>query len=357
MNMIRYALLFLLLVLHEIDAQNRKICININRCRSLIDRIRGQSLTKELHDYLLSIQCGFDGFDPKVLCEDQTSVTVTPQLADPPNVANHLNLRLLNDDLCGPIREQKIFGGNETGVFDFPWMALLAYTVGKSGTEFKCGGTLINKRYVLTAAHCVHNIALKGVRLGDHDLSTERDCDKEADEFEVICAEKYQDFGVESIHIHPKFSTTVRQNDIALIRLDRDADLRPQNVRPICMPIGSAATLTKRNVVVTGWGLTERNETNVLMRVHLPLIDVDKCAQIYANDGVKIWYKQICAGGENGKDSCSGDSGGPLQAPENGKFIQYGIVSFGGNKCGERRPGVYTKIVYYMDWILDTIKK
>lgn len=91
-------------------------------------------------------------------------------------------------------------------------------------------------------------LRLIGVRLGEHDFRTERDCEKEADEFEVVCAEKYQDFGIERTHFHPEFSRGKLQNDIALVRLNNDADFRPQNVRPICMPIGSAAILSQKKV-------------------------------------------------------------------------------------------------------------
>lgn len=89
---------------------------------------------------------------------------------------------------------------------------------------------------------------LIGVRLGEHDLSTERDCDRDADGLEVVCAERYQDFDIENIHFHPGFSPLKLQNDIALLRLNRDADFGPQNVRPICMPIGSAANLIQKKV-------------------------------------------------------------------------------------------------------------
>lgn len=75
----------------------------------------------------------------------------------PPDVTNHPNLRLL-DERCGPIIQQKVIGGNKTGVFEFPWMALIAYDVGKPTPEFRCGGTIISKRYILTAAHCITDL-------------------------------------------------------------------------------------------------------------------------------------------------------------------------------------------------------
>ncbi|XP_076392709.1 uncharacterized protein LOC100882895 [Megachile rotundata] len=345
-------------------------CINIHQCQPLIERLtKQQPVTKELRDYLISLQCGFEGINPKVCCEQQTSTgtsNVGAQAPDPPNVANHVNLRLLNDASCGPVPQQKIVGGKKTGVFDFPWMALLSYSIAGNKLEFRCGGSLINKRYVLTAAHCVtglkHDMRLVGVRLGEHDFSTERDCDKEADGVEVVCAEKYQDFGIESVHSHSRYLRDKLQNDIALIRLDRDADLRPESVRPICMPIGTAATLTKTKVVVTGWGITGKPNRNYeLLQVQLPVVDINTCAKKYEKR-VQVWYKQMCAGGNEGKDSCNGDSGGPLQALAvyngNVTYVQYGIVSFGQQNCGTAGfPGVYTKVVYYMDWILDTIRE
>lgn len=195
---------------------------------------------------------------------------------DPPDVTNHPNLPLLDHNLCGPVSQEKIFGGNKTRIFDFPWMVLLAYNTGKQIPEFKCGGSLINKRYVLTAAHCITTLpngksivkcvtdefiwfnilfrinildfTLIGVRLGEHNLNTERDCDKDEDGIEIVCAERYQDIGIESTHFHPRYTRARLQNDIGLLRLDQDADFRPQNVRPICMPIGSAATLTRKKV-------------------------------------------------------------------------------------------------------------
>ncbi|XP_043255138.1 melanization protease 1-like [Colletes gigas] len=345
-------------------------CVNIYSCRQVIKIFEQQKpLSRDVLNYLNSLQCGFEGKNPKVCCEQQVTVTENPtpfiEVTDPPDVSNHPNLRLLNEDVCGPATIPKIIGGNKTGVFDFPWMALIAYDTGRQIPEFRCGGSLINKRYVLTAAHCVtslpNSLTLIGVRIGEHDLTTERDCDRDENGLEIACAERYQDFGLESVHFHPEYSRTKLQNDVALLRLNGDADFRPENVRPICMPIGPIATFNQKKVTVTGWGATELGpRSQTLLQVKLTPINTTECAKTYSGKA-QIWYKQICAGGKKGMDSCMGDSGGPLQAPiaynSNVKYVQYGIVSFGLKECGtDGVPGVYTKLEYYMDWILNTIR-
>lgn len=86
-----------------------------------------------------------------------------------------------------------------------------------------------------------------------------------------------------------------------------------------------------------------------------------ECARVYQDYHVDIWFKQMCAGGGvDHADSCRGDSGGPLQAQgivdDHPKIIQYGVVSFGPKSCGIKGvPGVYTRVAYYTDWILDSM--
>lgn len=75
--------------------------------------------------------------------------------SQPPDVTNHPNLRLLDHTNCGIINMDKIVGGSVAGIQEFPWMALLAYRTGAPKPEFRCGGSVINNRYILTAAHCV----------------------------------------------------------------------------------------------------------------------------------------------------------------------------------------------------------
>lgn len=99
-----------------------------------------------------------------------------------------------------------------------------------------------------------------------------------------------------------------------------------------------------------------------MQRVDLPVVSLEACQKTYqAQQNIRLTNKQLCAGGKDQKDSCSGDSGGPLQAAayinDETRYVQQGVVSFGPRFCGlDDFPGVYTKVAYYMDWILDTIK-
>ncbi|KAG7204079.1 hypothetical protein KM043_001930 [Ampulex compressa] len=347
-------------------------CINIRNCQPLVNILRrARPLSQQSLEFLRNSQCGFEGTYPKVCCEDQIPGTVLEDPApttipDPPDVTNHPNLKLLNYSICGPITEQKLHGGNKTGVFDFPWMTLIAYDTGRGIPEFRCGGSIIHKRYILTAAHCVtslpEGLTLIGVRVGDHDISTERDCDKNEEGLEERCAERYQDFGIASIHSHPLYRRATLRNDIALIRVDADIDFRPRSVRPICLPVGPAVKIMQGRVTVTGWGATEDGPRSLdLLRVNLTPMSTAECSEVYKNR-VEIWYKQMCAGGKRNIDACLGDSGGPLQSPNiynnDVVYMQYGIVSFGLKTCGvEGVPGVYTNVPYYMDWILNTLKE
>lgn len=96
--------------------------------------------------------------------------------------------------------------------------------------------------------------------------------------------------------------------------------------------------------------------------VHLPIVPLKQCEKAYETQPhIVIKETQICAGGEHEKGACLGDSGGPLQVASyvNGeiRYVQQGVVSYGPKYCGlDGIPGVYTKVAYYMDWILDNLK-
>lgn len=142
---------------------------------------------------------------------------------------------------------------------------------------------------------------------------------------------------------------------------------KPASVSPICLslkPWGDADRYGELGQVV-GWGWTEKGTPyrGKLRKVEIPVLPVDDCIKTFRdNVFIKIGHKQICAGGVRGRDSCIGDSGGPLQAVSRhmgeSKIVQFGIVSFGKKYCAQKDfPGIYTSVAHYLDWILDTIQE
>ncbi|XP_041778114.1 CLIP domain-containing serine protease 2-like [Anopheles merus] len=261
-------------------------------------------------------------------------------------------LELLDLENCGAYTDDKISFGQDAKLFQFPWMALLKSKAG----SFFCGGTLINERYVLTAAHCLVNNDVASVRLGEYDLNSTIDCNKHGD-----CAPAPQDIPVERAISHEDYSARYKQHDIGLIRLARRASLN-DNVLPICLPV-TPAFLTKQTIFfVVGWGQTQNALfANKLQFTKLDLMANDECLkQLRPKDRfVRISDSQLCAIGSNLSDNCSGDSGGPLKSIsiQNSRYVQYGVVSFGLRTCGKQSaPGVYTRVEHYVDWILEQLE-
>lgn len=148
--------------------------------------------------------------------------------------------------------------------------------------------------------------------------------------------------------------------DIALIRLKYEAPLT-RFIQPACLPRNG--DLAER-FLVAGWGQTETNyfggRSDVLRKVEVPLVDKSMCQNIY-NRSSKINFvdSQICAGGERGKDSCTGDSGGPLMQRDRDsrKLVTVGLASMGSQLCGTLYwPAVYTKIYSFLPWIIGEIE-
>ncbi|CAH1161817.1 unnamed protein product [Phyllotreta striolata] len=254
-----------------------------------------------------------------------------------------------------------IVGGKETQIDEFPWMASLGYTDSRGNRKWACGGTLISPRYVLTAAHCVVGEVerrvgrLSVIKLGEHDTKTEVDCIKSK------CNDAPVTVNVEQVITHPGYDQSVNSpNDIALVRLDRSVHYT-KYIRPICLPELNEATSAGVNITTAGWGRTEYGvPSTVLLKVDIPVVNKVVCSRQYLAQGVNLVDSQICAGGEGGKDSCSGDSGGPLMRRSDSNILQWfqeGIVSFGSLRCGIKGlPAVYTKVSSFVQWIHSTIR-
>ncbi|KFB52508.1 AGAP009214-PA-like protein [Anopheles sinensis] len=261
-------------------------------------------------------------------------------------------LDLLDLENCGPYSEDRISFGSTAKLFQYPWMALI-----RSKGKWICGGTLINDRYVLTAAHCVKSRVFEFVRLGEFELNRTIDCDLRNEE----CAPAPQDIPVERDIMHEGYSARRKQNDIALLRLARAATLN-ENVKPICLPVGAASQTIVPSYYVTGWGSTENSLfSNKLQFAEQQLVPLDECQTRLTEEDkhVRLVDTQMCAiGVKNLSENCIGDSGGPLKSVSiNARYVQYGVVSFGLNSCGKKSaPGVYTRVESYMDWILSNLE-
>lgn len=323
----------------------------------MVDILRRQPLTNSDRRYLQQNQCGSISREIFVCCPQQTF---------PSDPSKGKRLLPLPGD-CGFSSTDKIIAGKKTVIDEYPWMALLGYTIPGRQKSFSCGGTLINNRYILTAAHCVNgpNIPstwfLSSVRLGEWNKTSVRDCEL------GDCNDSPLDLSIEDFVVHENyFPYSIDQhNDIALLRLAQEVSYT-RWIAPLCLPV----TPDVRNrdfdgvsLDVSGWGRTENApESDVKLRARVNGVSLDYCQLIYRNASRRVENSQICALGENGADTCTGDSGGPLMGRENPTrgvpyYFQVGITSYGPTQCGRGIvPGVYTRVSEYMDWILRNIR-
>ncbi|XP_038207050.1 CLIP domain-containing serine protease 2-like [Zerene cesonia] len=361
-------LLYSILFLHicrEVSSRECSDCQKYTSCQPALDLLA----TRRDDDSKLKFQKAYCGFDEKeqlyMVCCSDFSNGIQASLSDRSGAAldNTEKLKLL-PEVCGDIEGNRIVGGSVANLYEFPWMALISYNT-RFGLQFKCSGSIINKRYILTAAHCVQGEDIAGVRLGEFDVRYRTDC--MGQDPNLICETHLQDVGVEEKIIHENYQTLPWvNNDIALLRLWEDIDFNHQNVGPICLPVTETlknTSLSGKKATVAGWGLTETGrESSVLLKVQIHIKSKQTCLSFYnrrANENEDRTQNQLCAGDLN-KDSCNGDSGGPLMLEQLyndvDRFIQFGVVSHGPKKCGSSFPGVYTDVRNYVDWILEKIK-
>lgn len=95
----------------------------------------------------------------------------------------------------------------------------------------------------------------------------------------------------------------------------------------------------------------------IKLKLRIPYVSSENCSKLLDLYGVRLGPKQLCAGGEKSKDTCAGDSGGPLMYfdRQHSRWVAYGIVSYGFTQCGSG-PGVYTSVLSYIGWIESVIK-
>ncbi|XP_018562098.1 serine protease snake-like isoform X2 [Anoplophora glabripennis] len=244
-----------------------------------------------------------------------------------------------------------IAGGNESLPKEFPHMAAIGYG-DEDDIQWQCGGSLISKKFVLTAAHCLDNTAdpPKYVRLGDLDLSTEED-DASPQNFDVL-----------RTILHPSYNPPAKYHDIALLELNREVNFN-EYASPACLT--TEIELNQTSLIATGWGKTgfTDSSSNFLLKVDLDPVPHQQCIEKYGKQSKKdlpngiVHDFQICAGTVKDKDTCQGDSGGPLQFKNEDRSFRVnvhnviGVTSFGKACALSGAPGIYTRISNYIPWI------
>ncbi|XP_071779387.1 serine protease 27 [Centroberyx gerrardi] len=257
------------------------------------------------------------------------------------------SLKTCEAQACGraPL-ENRIVGGSEARPGAWPWQVEIQ--MGSSGHV--CGGSLIARDWVLSAAHCFPNpsdVSPYTLYVGRHQLNGPNVYESHRRVRRVLVPGDYED---------PQSGS-----DVALVQLDEPVAWSDR-VQPVCLPDAGMPFPGGTLCYVTGWGHTQEGAplsgVGPLQEVEVPIIEQTSChrmyqAQSYDHEAVDIRSDMICAGLQaGGKDSCQGDSGGPLVCPiDNRTWIQAGVVSFGVGCAQPNRPGVYTKVSAFASFI------
>lgn len=235
-----------------------------------------------------------------------------------------------------PRPDPRIVGGSESAPGAYPFMAAV---VDRHRTNawygLICGGAVIGSNWVVTAASCVVGIAADDldVVVGRHDLTSD----------EGIRVH------VAGVGIHPSYSPGSQRYDTALLEL---AVPVPAGTLEMIAPEGASLPAT---ATIAGWGDTETAERfpRSMRHAQIALSDIESCHQIFGTDFDPM--SMLCAGDPAaGANTCTGDHGGPLFAPDGDRWVLLGTASWGVGCDVPGFPGVYADTRAAWGWIHST---
>ncbi|KAI9525572.1 hypothetical protein NQZ68_006121 [Dissostichus eleginoides] len=320
---------------------------------------KGNRLVIRFHSDLFTESKGFRAYwtrDPSL-----------PAPTEPPVPANPWDDIDIEWPPCGkpatpPSVTSRIVNGEPATPHSWPWqVSMQVWPASRPEPTFfhTCGGTLIHKNWVMTAAHCFINYADELQRwnmcLGKHNLT--------------FTEPSQRCFNVTGIYRHEGFkypTVPTVEFDIALVRLD--GDVTPSNeISFACLPSVEEVLPATKKCYATGWGDETGDSMNAkvaeaLNQVALPVVPYDTCKRM------DYWWFQvkttmICCGytlPDELQSVCQGDSGGPLvcQDTADGPWEVHGITSFGPIGCiMNKKPSVFTRSSAYIPWIRNVIRR
>merc|ERR1711982_229799 len=246
------------------------------------------------------------------------------------NMAYSLVLLLASSALAAPSSDSfdRIVGGTEV-----KQDAKYPYQIWVQGMG-ACGGSIINKRYILSAAHCFGKVGQSNIKVTDNNYVMLGSNDMMGMDGQFLMIEK--------IIMHPGYNAELG-NDVALIKLKNDIQFS-KKAQPVCL------AKDKSKGYNPGGKVPERPEQYIMKETQVKVLKDSEPMCNAATGGDKS--TRFCAWAKN-TGSCQGDSGGPLTVVEGGKFLQIGIVSYAAG-CGtstSEGAGVYARVTNYVDWI------
>ncbi|KAM7094989.1 coagulation factor IX [Ciconia maguari] len=230
----------------------------------------------------------------------------------------------------------RVVGGSDSMRGEVPWQV---YLVNSHGVGF-CGASIINEKWVVSAAHCLQPGDNVTAVAGEYNTNEDDNTEQRRKVVKVLP--------------HPTYNATINKhhNDIALLELDRPLSFNSY-VTPIC--IGSReftnALLKHGMGTVSGWGSTlfRGRPATVLQILKVPFVDRPTCLK---STSTTILQNMFCAGfPAGGSDTCGGDSGGPYTTEIEGTWFLTGITSWGEECAKPGKYGIYTRVSKYLKWI------
>nr|CAD7200551.1 unnamed protein product [Timema douglasi] len=244
---------------------------------------------------------------------------------------------------------------------EYPWDSIIL----DQSNNYIAGGALVGSIHVLTAAHKVvpfmnqrsdfdtrglwNSSTILKVRLGEWNTHKATE------------AYKYQEIGILRILVHPNYNNDNLHYDLALITLISAAPLGVQpHINSVCIaPTGT--DFTGKRCWVSGWGKNDFGPQGqyqfIQKQVDVQVLSPGDCQQRLQGTRLGQYFSFdqnsfLCAGGEQGKDACTGDGGAPLVCENGGRFYLAGLVSWGVGCADKGVPGVYVNVLNFRDWIV-----